>query len=143
MHQQSGGILGKGRETHEQPGYHQVLALSGLVTARVMREATSAECQNIQMQRGKALHRAALFSSSQTPRVWRYRDAGAAPAASGCLALWSHNERRSAKLYSCKPNPHKRTLFFSYVVQKLSSFQNNFSISLCVSRCKPRKYYPL
>lgn len=107
----------------EQPGYHQVLAPSRLIFARVMREATSAECQNIQMQRGKALHRAALFSNSQTPRVWRYHEAGAAPAASGCLALWSHNERRSAKLYSCKPHTHKHPpLFFSYVVQKLSSF---------------------
>lgn len=38
-----------------------------------MRKATSAECQNIQMQRGKALHQAALFSGSQAPWIWRDR----------------------------------------------------------------------
>lgn len=53
----------------EQTGSHQVLAVPHFISGHVMRKATSAECQNIQMQRGKVLHQAALFSSSQAPGV--------------------------------------------------------------------------
>lgn len=100
-----------------------------------MRKATSAECQNIQMQRGKVLHQAALFSSSQAPGVWR--DRGMLGQLHQHLDVWRCGATMKDGVLSftavslTTPPPPPCFCMFC-----------NFYIGLCVSCCKPRKYNP-
>lgn len=98
-----------------------MLAISHFIFGHVMRKATSAECQNIQMQRGKALHQAALFSGSQAPWIWR--DRGMLGLLHQHLDVWRcgatmKDEVLSFTAVSLTTTPS----LFSYVSQKLSSF---------------------
>lgn len=123
-----------------------MIAIPHFISGHVMRKTTSAECQNIQMQRGKVLHQAALFSSSQAP--WAWRDRGMLGKLHQHLDVWRcgatmKDEVLSFTAVSLTTTPTLLFFFFFCMLHRnCLLFQNNFYISLCVSCCKPSKYNP-